>query len=161
MAWVKGIGATVALAIACGLVAGTSGAATLQGFGWNDLDGDGRLDPGEPALADWTIVLEGPGGPLDAQTDATGAYRFEGLSAGSYELSQLLPSGWVQTFPSPDPPADGRHRAALVGSETVSGLDFGSRFVPEPSPATLLTLTLAIVAGCTAAPRSAPGSETG
>ncbi|MHC5209276.1 MAG: SdrD B-like domain-containing protein [Planctomycetota bacterium] len=68
---------------------------------WDDLDGNGLQDPGEPGLPGVSIRLRN-GGMLIASTitDADGAYLFTGLCAGAYELevdAAGLPAGSVQS----------------------------------------------------------------
>ena len=79
--------------------------AMIPAFKFNDLDGNGLKDPGEPGLADWTIWLDANGnGILDtgeptAVTDATGICWFKGLADGSYAPYETAKPGWVQTYP--------------------------------------------------------------
>ena len=78
----------------------------IKGFKFNDLNGNGKRDQGEPGLEGWTIELESC--PFSANscttasttTDANGFYRFAGLDIGEYEVCEVQQSGWVQTKPS-------------------------------------------------------------
>ena len=80
-------------------------AGRIEGDKFNDLDGDGVRDAGEPGLAGWTIYLDSDNdGVLDAGeptqiTDASGHYAFSGLLPGSYSVREVLQSGWGQTYP--------------------------------------------------------------
>jgi hypothetical protein len=65
------------------------GKSSISGFKWNDLNGNGVKDAGEPGIANWQIALTfvGPvGGPVHdiilakTKTDATGAYTSRGSS---------------------------------------------------------------------------------
>ena len=100
---------------------------SLSGAKWNDLDGDGARDAGEPTLSGWTIQLRNAADELidTAVTDANGAYRFDGLEAGDYTVSEVQQSGWTQTFPA----APGTH-AVTIAQADVTGKDFGNH-VPE------------------------------
>ena len=54
---------------------------TVSGKKFNDLNRNGRNDPWEPGLADWTIQLDlDNDGTIDAETttDADGNYAFGG-----------------------------------------------------------------------------------
>ena len=71
----------------------------ICGVKFNDLNGNGKKDDGEPGLAGWTITLT-PGGATMV-TDADGHYCFEGLFTGDYTLTETLQDGWKQTL-APD-----------------------------------------------------------
>ena len=93
----------------------------IEGYKFHDLDADGTWDqPGEPGLSGWTIELYKDGGLVDSTTtDANGYYRFDGLSDGTYTVQETCPSGWFQSYPSPNP-------AASCGDNThtfVIGID--------------------------------------
>ncbi|MBM4047568.1 MAG: hypothetical protein FJ279_20880, partial [Planctomycetes bacterium] len=99
----------------------------ISGVKWNDQDGDGVRDTGEPGLADWTIYLDGnENAQLDpyepsATTDATGAYAFPNLRPGDYRVAEVILQGWTQTAP-----ATGFHDVSLPAGQTVTGKDFGN-----------------------------------
>lgn len=61
---------------------------------YNDLNGNGSLDPGEPGLSDWQINVSGE---ESQNTDVNGSTTFTDLVIGSYELSETLQDGWTQT----------------------------------------------------------------
>ena len=97
---------------------------TLSGSKFEDLDGSGQADPGEPRLAGWTIELYSVDlGVVTAVTvtDGTGSYSFENVSPGSYEVREVLQEGWVQTAPE-----DLIHEITVVSADVVGGLDFGN-----------------------------------
>ena len=89
--------------------------AEIHGQKWNDLDGDGERDPGEPGLNGWVIELyDDQGSLITTQTTADfdvddngsidpeterGLYSFTGLTAGTYSVGEVLQPGWVQTSP--------------------------------------------------------------
>ena len=89
---------------------------TKAGIKWDDLDGDGVMDSGEPPISGWTITLwketgkaaglQVDGATLDTAkavtTDAAGKYVFGSLSAGTYYVVEACPAGWIQTFPNTD-----------------------------------------------------------
>ena len=83
------------------------GNLTLGNQVWNDYDGDGNRDPGEPGIANVTVKLYTdndnnnlPDGPVIAiiQTDLYGRFTFTGLAAGRYIASMPLLPGFS---PSP------------------------------------------------------------
>ena len=72
---------------------------SVSGMKFNDMDGDGVQDAGEPGLEGWTITLSGPVS-MTTQTDVDGLYEFTGLPDGTYTICETLQSGWAQTFPT-------------------------------------------------------------
>ncbi|MCY2923833.1 MAG: hypothetical protein NT031_00055, partial [Planctomycetota bacterium] len=78
----------------------------IHGTKWSDLDGDGLQDANEPTLAGWTIYLDtNYNGQWDAGepsqvTGADGQYALTYLPPGTYTVGEVMPSGWVQTWPS-------------------------------------------------------------
>ncbi len=78
----------------------------IQGTKYEDLDGDGTRDPGEPGLAGVTIYLDTNGnktldvGELTTTTDADGNYAFTDLPAGTYFVREVVPENYVQTQPN-------------------------------------------------------------
>ncbi|HEV8539382.1 MAG TPA: SdrD B-like domain-containing protein [Bacteroidota bacterium] len=71
----------------------------ISGQKYEDLDGDGVKDGGEPGLPGWVITLTGAGGGADT-TDGSGNYSLSGAGPGSHNLSEAVPSGWVATTPA-------------------------------------------------------------
>jgi hypothetical protein len=77
----------------------------IHGSVFHDLNSNHSWDSTEPPLAGWTVFLDqNHNGMLDpgevsTTTDASGAYAFTGLPAGSYTVAEVLQNGWVQTYP--------------------------------------------------------------
>jgi hypothetical protein len=102
--------------------------ATKTGTKFNDLDGDGVRDPGEPGLAGWVIHLAGTDGQghavnVSTTTDASGNYSFT-VNPGVYTVSEDQKAGWIQSYP--DIPGDGDWDITLTSGQTDSGNDFGN-----------------------------------
>ena len=57
-----------------------------------DLNGNGRLDPREPSTL---TARDNPRTPADE----TGQYRFSRLTPGEYQVREVVPNGFEQTFP--------------------------------------------------------------
>lgn len=91
----------------------------IQGKKWDDANGNGVQDAGEPALAGWTITLSNG---MTAVTDVHGYYYFFGVAPGSYTLSEVGQPGWQQTSP-----AGGAHQVSVVANQVLAGKDFGNR----------------------------------
>ena len=106
--------------------------ATLGDFIWNDLDGDGVQDAGEPGLIGVRVVLNeaGPDGQCNtlddiafgtATTDATGAYSFTKLPGGTYCAAMdptTIPPGFSPTTPT-------QIEATLPPGGSAPDVDFG------------------------------------
>ena len=74
---------------------------TVSGNVYNDLNGNGLQERGEPGLQGWTVDLEDCSGNILATvlTDASGNYAFTGVGAGIYQVAQVVQTNWVQTQP--------------------------------------------------------------
>jgi hypothetical protein len=78
----------------------------ISGQAWRDLDNNGRRDVSEPALGNWAVFIDSnANGHLDSnelttRTDAGGQYAFRGLTPGTYQVRQVVPPGWAQSFPA-------------------------------------------------------------
>jgi hypothetical protein len=68
-------------------------------FIWNDLNGNGLQDDGEPGISDVLVYLEDEQGVIDmTTTDSQGHYEFTGLCAGRYFVcpdNTSVPEGFV------------------------------------------------------------------
>ncbi len=81
--------------IARDLFVGAPGCGSIGDFVWLDLNKNGLQDPGEPGLSGITVSLVGgdcdPNGSRQQITDADGAYLFESLCPGEYQVIIDLP----------------------------------------------------------------------
>lgn len=104
-----------------------SGFGALQGLKYNDANGNGQRDVGEPALPGWHIRLYSSGVPVaTATTDSEGYYNFTYLQPGTYTIAETQQAGWTQTAP-----LGGVHVVHVSALQGLRGLDFGNRNV-EP-----------------------------
>jgi hypothetical protein len=75
--------------------------AFLGGAAWEDRDGDGLRDDGEPGLGGVLVQLIDAAGAMVSLrvTGGSGAYSFELPAAGRYRLLFMTPSGYALTLP--------------------------------------------------------------
>ena len=78
----------------------------IHGVIFNDLNGDGQLQPAEPGIAGRIVYLDqNQNGVLDpgeqwTTTPADGSYSFTNLAPGLYHVAEQVPNSWKQTFPA-------------------------------------------------------------
>jgi hypothetical protein len=104
-------------------VQATTAQGVISGQKFNDLNGNGIKDAGEPGLQGWEIDLDYQNdGTIDAKafTDAAGNYSFVNLTNGNYKVSEVQKAGWVQTAqPNPNP-------FQITGELTIANQNFGN-----------------------------------
>jgi len=88
---------------------------------YNDLNGNGVWDTGEPGLPNWTINLTGAS-TLSVTTDGHGNYCFTDLPAGTYTVSEAIQTGWQQTAP----PSPGTYTITLASGQNIVNRNFGN-----------------------------------
>ncbi|MEZ6125082.1 MAG: SdrD B-like domain-containing protein, partial [Planctomycetaceae bacterium] len=78
----------------------------IHGVKYEDLNGNGIRDAGEPGVEGVTIFIDlnrddvfDEGIEPSTLTLADGSYQFTGLDAGAYVVREIVPSGWIQTSP--------------------------------------------------------------
>jgi len=106
---------------------GTGRTGSIQGRVFGDTNADGHLDAGEIGAAGKVVFLDtNNNGTLDAgetstTTDSTGNFSFTGLSAGTYHVRRVFPSGYTySTTLINEVLTDGEHATGLlIGSKTT------------------------------------------
>ncbi|MDD4447611.1 MAG: SdrD B-like domain-containing protein, partial [Methanothrix sp.] len=96
----------------------------FSGMKFEDLDGNGARDEGEPGLAGWTINLKS-GDTIVATTTTgpDGAYAFTEIAPGTYTVEEVAQSSWSQSYPA----SPGSHTVTLVsGVAGPNDIDFGN-----------------------------------
>ncbi len=101
----------------------------VHGHVWQDENRNGRREPDEEGVPNWTVYLdENNNGSLDpgeasAVTAADGTYVLETSQApGSYTIAQVLQPKWEQTYPA------GGTNVINIGNrgEIITDVDFGN-----------------------------------
>ena len=69
---------------------------------FEDLNGNNQKDAAEPGIAGVTVTLTGTSVvsgsivPVTATTDATGAYRFDNITPGTYTIAETQPAAFLE-----------------------------------------------------------------
>jgi hypothetical protein len=94
---------------------------TIKGFKFNDENGNGTREVGEPKLPGWTIVLHRPSSTTtEVVTDSNGNYEFTDVGPGEHTVHEVQQAGWQQTSPDPAP-------ITLESGKTSSQNNFGNQ----------------------------------
>lgn len=123
---------------------------SIGDFVWDDLNGDGIQDAGEPGFPNITVWLyTDVNGPPDytTTTDADGLYIFDQLPADNYTVvvdSTTLPAGYFQTY-DPDGILDSKTDVILTAGENRLDIDFG--YSTQPTRASINKLTATVENG--------------
>jgi uncharacterized repeat protein (TIGR01451 family) len=71
---------------------------TLQLIKFEDTNGNGVRDGGEPGVPGWSFRLTNPsGGTSDATTGPDGTVTVTGVPAGTWQVAEILKEGWQPT----------------------------------------------------------------
>lgn len=114
------------------------GKGLLGGFIFNDTNGNGAFDIGEPKLNGWQVQLVSSTGTQTFTADTNGTYTITGLCDGSYTLKQPEKSGWVQTVPTS---ANG-YSITIANGNSFTDKIFGNKVAPTATPTLTPTPTL-------------------
>ena len=102
--------------------------AEIRGTKFDDLNGSGMRDTGEPGLPGWTIYIDQNQndhrdlGERFTTTDASGNYSFTNLVASTYTVAEEFQMGWVQTAP-----ATHTYQVTVQAGQVVAQVDFGNQ----------------------------------
>jgi hypothetical protein len=107
----------------------------ISGTIWDDYNGNGVMEPGEPGLAGVILsLLDEFGSPTaipNATTDADGYYEFTGLTAGNYYVVYELPSGYTVTNDLDGVDGSNSMFVTVTGGQTTSA-NVGMMIPPPP-----------------------------
>ena len=91
---------------------------SVSGNVYEDLNGNGTKDEGEPSLSNWKVKLSGT--KQDSTlTDASGNYIFQNLGVGVYSVKQIVQTGFVQTHNNPP-------SYSSVPGTSITNVNFGN-----------------------------------
>ena len=117
------------------------GAGQIGDLVWQDTNGDGIQDAGEPGLPGLTVTLQCTtvSGAVYAttSTDANGNYLFTGLGAGDCDVSVNTPAGYTAS-PSnqggdPSKDSNGSPTSVTLPDQNTTDLTLDFGFVPVPA----------------------------
>jgi hypothetical protein len=94
----------------------------LAGTAYNDANSNGVKDAGEAALPGVVVTIKSPAGGATIATrttDANGAWKVQGLGAGSGEAGATI-AGYAATNP-----ANGKYTGSASSGEQLGNLNFG------------------------------------
>ena len=117
-----GVGTTDLISIASGDTISTIGAGfnlalTIGNFVWEDINGDGRQQEGEPGIEDVKVTITSANSTAKSvSTDPNGFYSFPGLPAGNYEIEFSPLEGYTPTVPNK---AGDEIDSDLIPNETI------------------------------------------
>ncbi|MBP7051899.1 MAG: cadherin-like domain-containing protein [Phycisphaerae bacterium] len=103
----------------------------IRGTVFDDLNGDGWMDPDENGLAGWIVFLDDDGDGVPDGSDNTtwtnpqGDYVFSDLNPGAYRVGQVVEDGWRQVWPLDDM-GEPTAWAVTVEPGQVARADFGN-----------------------------------
>lgn len=100
---------------------GDQARGSISGVVFNDSNGNGYQDVGEPGIGNVILVLKeaATGTSLTlTTTTSVGAYTFSGVGPGVYTVSETDPTGFTSTTPN--------ERTVYVGAVVVSAADLSS-----------------------------------
>jgi len=109
----------------------------IEGYKFDDADGNGLWGPDEAGLADWMIFLDTntngqyDAGEPNAMTDLEGHYEFLEIDPGTYTVAEVMQTGWTQTLPG----GDGTYQIIAEPNQVYLDNNFGNTTQP-------LTVTL-------------------
>lgn len=107
----------------------------VGGTTFDDVDGDGVQDAGEPGTSGVTVYIDSNGnGALDTGEGSTtsgpgGVYTLPGVGPGPVTVREVVPTGTTQSTPNPTP-------VTISSGGTVTDIDFGNTAVPPTVPPT-------------------------
>jgi hypothetical protein len=100
---------------------------SISGVAYNDMNGNGSRQVGEPALPSWKVFLDtNHNGAIDVGerttlTDAAGHYTFAALTPGVYDVREVVQPGWHKTQP-----VASHYDAPVIAGAILSGYDFSN-----------------------------------
>ena len=99
----------------------------ITGTKWADVNGNGLFDANESGVGGFYIYLDLDGddrpdlGEPSAITADDGTYTLDFPAPGTYTIREVVPPGFIQTFP-----ASGEHTVTYTGAALTDNFNFGN-----------------------------------
>lgn len=94
--------------------------SSISGTKYNDLNRNGKQDPGEPGLSGWVIrLMSGKTVVATAITDAAGNYHFTNIAPGTYKVRETHQNGWKRMSKNPK-------AIVITAGSVVTDVTFGN-----------------------------------
>jgi hypothetical protein len=105
------------------------GTAKIEGMKFADSNNNGVKDSSDTGLTGWPIVLDSLSGtPIETTyTNPLGQYELTDILPGTYLVSEMNKTGWVQTYPA----QPGTYTVTVDSGEIALGKDFGNYAPPS------------------------------
>lgn len=152
-------GNTASTGLDFGQATPTSACGILEGIVYDDLNGNGTQDGGEPGIAFTQITVTGGGSTCIGYTDANGNYSMQvppgntytvSVNAVSYGYTYFCTLGYVANTATITEPAATTYSASpATGMLEVTGLDFGINYSQSQNVADARLVGLWMTAGNT------------
>ncbi|HLN29373.1 MAG TPA: DUF4214 domain-containing protein [Gemmataceae bacterium] len=100
----------------------------VQGVKFEDINGDGIRQPGEPGLAGFVVDLLSPTtGQVECTTTSgtNGEFTFMNVASGTYSVREVQQAGYSQTTPNPPD-------ITVTRGSDITGLLFGNHLTSVP-----------------------------
>lgn len=104
----------------------------IGGVVFDDTNGNGVRNPGEPPLAGWTVYIDANNNGVREQSERTqvsaadGSYLFNIFVSGNLTIREELMPLWRQTSPT----GDGAHRIFVSPGQSLTNINFGNQELP-------------------------------
>ena len=94
---------------------------TISGKIFNDINNNSIQDNSEPGAANIKVRIFGSFSDTTT-TDANGNYTFSNVRIGDYTVAQIIPSGWIQTFPV----SNGTYSFHVSSAQTIAQMFYNA-----------------------------------
>ena len=131
-------------------------AGIINGVKFSDLDADGMREPGELALAGWTVFLDtNENGLLDngeasVITGDDGVFSFTDIAPGTVLIGEVGQGGWQRTTSNPLTPS----RAASPSAPTLATSNSAASAVSSSTTSTVMASSIVANPASKAGPSS-------